>query len=73
MPFLIKFMQSNENICDSLSLFYFQWENNEVKCAIIKTQNVNATDDSERTLNFKWPKFAIFFNKKHGSFFFEWL
>ena len=73
MSFLIKFMQSNENICDSFSLFYFQWENNQVKCAIIKTQNVNAADDSEQTLSFKWPKFTIILNKKHGPFFFEWL
>ena len=28
-----------------------QWGNNEVKCAIIKIQNVNAADDYERTLN----------------------
>ena len=33
----------------------FRLENNEVKCAIIKIQNVNATDDYERTLNRKWP------------------
>ena len=33
----------------------FLWENNEVKCAIIKIENLNATDGYEQTLNCKWP------------------
>ena len=39
------------NIC---KLTIFQWGNNEVKCAIIKVQNVNAADDYDQTFNCKW-------------------
>ena len=37
----------------------FQCGYNEVKCAIIKFQNVNAADDNERTLNRKRPYKAL--------------
>ena len=68
MDFITKFMQSSKNIYASLSLFLisfwtfvtiFQCGNNEVKCAIIKFQNVNEADDNERTLNRKWPNKAL--------------
>ena len=44
------------NIC---KLTIFQWGNNEVKCAIIKVQNVNAADDYDQTFNCKWSNITI--------------
>lgn len=44
------------NIC---KLIIFQWGINEVKCAIIKVQNVNATDDYQQTFNCKWSNITI--------------
>ena len=35
--------------------------NNEVKCTIIKIQNVNAVDGYKRTVNCKWPYTANIF------------
>ena len=41
------------NICN-----FSQWENNEVKCAIIKIQNVIAADNYEQTSHCKWPNIS---------------
>ena len=38
-------------ICFWIFVLIFYWENNEVKCTIIKTENTNAADDYEQTLN----------------------
>ena len=62
MTLLTKFMQPGRNIYASFYLFNwllnivttFQWQNNEVRCAVIKIQNVNTAGKYEQTFNLNW-------------------